>query len=104
MLNYNGDVNETHSKETKAQVFHFIKLTPDLWLLSLNRPAHEYNNGKNAYALRGFPGSDRSSVEFEALWTGPVWCYLVPGKNSRRWTCMEFERNIQLTQLDGAPL
>lgn len=54
-------------------------------------------NGKNAYALRGFPGSDRSSVEFEALWTGPMWYYLVPGKNSRRWMCMEFERNLEVS-------
>lgn len=39
--------------------------------------------GKNAYALRGFPGSDHSSDEFEALWTGLKWHYLSPGMKTR---------------------
>lgn len=66
-------------------VFYFLKFTTDLYLFSLNRSDIENNTwpGKNAYALRGFPGSDRSSVEFEALWTGLKWHYLAPGTNTR---------------------
>lgn len=59
-------------KKAKAHFFYFLKFTTDLCLFSLNRSDSENHTcaGKNAYALRGFPGSDRSSVEFEALWTG----------------------------------
>lgn len=72
-------------KRSKGSFFYSLKFTADLYLFSLNRSDSKNHTctGNSAYALRGFPGSDRSSVGFEALWTALKWHYHAPGTNTR---------------------
>lgn len=84
MLYYNGDVDKPQGKRNKGSSFFFLS---SLHLIGASFVSTSLLintcTGKKAYALRGSPGSGRSSVEYEPLWTGLKWHYLVPGKKTR---------------------
>lgn len=100
MLYYNGDVDKPQGKRNKGSSFCFLS---SLHLIGASFVSTSLLintcTGKKAYALRGSPGSGRSSVEFEALWTGLKWHCLVPGKKMESWSqkCLEFERNCEVS-------